>query len=397
MRSPVYCLSLLAALPFVATQAPAAEVTVGTSAELRAAAAAAVPGTTILLRPGVYEGDVWLTGLVGEARAHITIRAADPNDRPRFVGGGEGLHVSEAAYLTLADIEISGASGNGLNIDDGGKHDAPAHDIRLMRLYVSDIGPHGNRDGIKLSGVDHFFVWDCLVERWGDGGSAIDMVGCHWGEIEACTFRGGGMPDANGVQMKGGSLDVTVHRCTFIDAGSRAVNIGGSTGLQFFRPKPQGYEAKDIIVEDCAFVGGQAAVAFVGVDGAKVHHNTIYHPGRWATRILQETTAEGFVPCRNGVFRDNIIVFRSDQWAEGGVNIGPNTAPETFRFEGNLWFCEDRPEASAPSLPVPEGNGLVGVDPLLVDPENGDFTLREGSPAEGKGGRWDQEDVDVML
>ena len=40
------------------------------------------------------------------------------------------------------------------------------------------------------------------------------------------------------------------------------VNIGGSTGRAYFRPRPEGFEAKDITVEDCTFVGSGAA--FVG-------------------------------------------------------------------------------------------------------------------------------------
>ena len=94
--------------------------------------------------------------------------------------------------------------------------------------------------------------------------------------------------------------------------------------------------------------------------------NTIYDPGRWALRILQETKEPGFVPSRRGVFTDNIIVFRSDAWASGGVNIGPGTAPETFEFARNVWFCRDAPQRSKPTLPTPERDGTYGSDPQLA-------------------------------
>jgi len=67
------------------------------------------------------------------------------------------------------------------------------------------------------------------------------------------------------------------------------------------------------------------------------------------------------------------------------VNVGPGTAPDTFRFAGNVWFCEDRPDQSRPRLPTPEKDGLVGVDPQLRDPAKGDFGVKPGSPAADKG------------
>ena len=137
-------------------------------------------------------------------------------------------------------------------------------------------------------------------------------------------------------------------------------------------------------VEDNVFIGSGAPIAFVGVDGAVVRFNTIYRPVRWALRILQENRNPGFAPCRNGVFADNLIVFRSDELA-GAANIGPDTAPETFRFARNFWYCEDDPARSSPSLPTPEVDGVAGRDPLFVDAAGGDFRLKPGSPAQAVG------------
>ena len=88
---------------------------------------------------------------------------------------------------------------------------------------------------------------------------------------------------------------------------------------------------------------------------------------------------------RNGRIENNIIVFKSNQWYEGGVNIGPNTTPQTFVFSGNVWYCLDNPAKSAPRLPSREQGALIGQDPLLRNPAKHDFGLMSGSPAKGKG------------
>ncbi|MGC9317595.1 MAG: right-handed parallel beta-helix repeat-containing protein [Armatimonadota bacterium] len=378
-------LAITVALVMIACPGWGQVVTVGDSQGLREAVRDAVPGTTIMLRPGTYEGGIYLQNVQGAVDRPIIIAAEDPKSPPVIVGGGSGLQLSEAAHVELRDLVLRGASGNGLNIDDGGSFETPTHHIVLRRLTVMEVGPEGNCDGIKLSGVVDFLVEDCIVRDWGSGGSAIDMVGCHRGLIRDCLLHDQPGEASTGVQAKGGTRKVVLRGNRFVEAGARAVNIGGSTGLQYFRPEPQGYEAKDIMVEGNIFVGSNAPVAFVGVDGSTVRFNTIYRPHRWALRILQETREPGFVPSRNGVFTDNIIVFTSDGWSEGGVNIGPHTAPDTFTFARNVWYCEDRPERSAPALPTPETGALIGQDPMLLAPDEGDFSLQEGSPALARG------------
>ncbi|MBI2300995.1 MAG: right-handed parallel beta-helix repeat-containing protein [Armatimonadetes bacterium] len=369
---------------------PAAERHVATDAELRQALPTLRPGDVLLVAQGAYNGGLYVEDLRGEDGRPIVIAAADPARPPTFRGGGNGLHLVRPTHVELRDLVFEGATGNGLNLDDGGGRDGSAHHLVLRRLHVSDVGPEGNCDGIKVSGLDDFRIEECTVERWGSGGSAIDMVGCHRGLITGCLFRYRGDLAANGVQTKGGSSDVTIRRNRFEQAGSRAINLGGSTGLQFFRPPLEQdaggshAEARRITVEGNVFIGSAAPVAFVGCDGSVVRFNTIYRPGRWCLRILQETNEAGFVPCRNGEFSDNLVVFRAGELATA-VNIGPNTAPGTFRFERNAWFCEDRPERSHPDLPAAETVGVYGQDPLFRDADRGDLRLQEGSPLAGKG------------
>lgn len=353
------------------------------AASLTAALRAAKPGDVIRVAPGNYAGGISVSRVKGTATAPVKLTAADPKQPPVIEGGASGLHLSGCSHVEISHFKFTGAQANGLNLDDGGLAGS-AKGIVLRDLVVTGTGPGGNRDGIKLSGVDAFLIERCRVEAWGTGGSGIDMVGCHDGQVRHCVFErdAAGYARAmqsNGVQMKGGSARVVVQRCRFIRAGGRGVNLGGSTGVAYMRPAETDAEARGLTVEDCYFEDVMSPVAFVGVDEALVQFNTIVRPGKWAVRILQENQNTKFVPCRKGTFRDNIIVFQSGSLGEA-VNIGPGTEPASFIFAQNFWFCEDRPAETQRRirLPVKEEAGQYGTDPKL-NPATGRSTLPNGT------------------
>jgi hypothetical protein len=387
-RNPVAAVLFLVSLAIPASLA-ARTIEVRSDRDLRYALSIATPGTEIRIGTGRYRLNVYADKLQGTAEAPIVIYGANPASPPQFEG--VRWQLVRPRHLTLRDITITNAGGESLNIDDGGSADEPATDVTLERIVIRDNTPQGNRDGIKLSGLDKFRIVDCQIAGWGTGGSGIDMVGCHNGVIERCRVKGNFAADANvganGIQMKGGSSDIVVRRCSIENAGARGLNIGGSTGRAFFRPADANFEAKDITVEDCLIQGGLAAVAFVGVDGALVRHNTILFPRQQVIRILQETTEPNFVPSRNGQFERNLILFRDEELREL-CNIGSNTAPQTFRFAENYWHNPSNPERTERfvRLPVAEVKPVFGPDPqgTLKD---GVFSLAEGSPAEGYGVR----------
>jgi hypothetical protein len=368
----------------------AADVNVRDAAEFRRAVTQAVPGTRILLAPGDYAGGFSFSNLRGETNRPIVIAAADSTRPPMIKGGATGIHFTDPAFVELHHLVLVDWSGNGLNIDDGGSFDTPARGVVLRGLTVTNSGPKGNRDGIKLSGVVDFRVERCTIEGWGiGGGSGIDMVGCHRGAIASNVFRHTDNTGSTGVQCKGGTSRISIQRNRFENAGGRGVNIGGSTGLAFFRPPlaagTEQREAQEIQIEGNTFIGSSAPVAFVGVDGAVVRFNTIYRPKRWALRILQENNAPGFVPSRRGEFTDNVIVFHSSEWSEGGVNIGAHTAPQTFKFARNWWYCLDQPARSQPRLPTPENEGVYGRPVQFRDAAKGDLRVPADHPARQAG------------
>ncbi|MGE3801534.1 MAG: T9SS type A sorting domain-containing protein, partial [Candidatus Kapaibacterium sp.] len=170
----------------------------------------------------------------------------------------------------------------------------------------------------------------------------------------------------------------------FLFCGQRSINLGGSTGLEFFRPIDAPFEAADLQVYANVFVGSTAPIAYVGSVRVDVTNNTIWLPENWVIRILQETVDPNrFASCGDNIFRNNLVVVNNQRSRD--VNVGSNTRPESFLFTNNLWYNLDDPNWSGPDLPVNESNSLVSQDPLLGNPDQLDFTIPINSPAVASG------------
>ncbi|MBC7817451.1 MAG: right-handed parallel beta-helix repeat-containing protein [Planctomycetaceae bacterium] len=250
-------------------------VVVRDAASLKAALSQVTDGTTLRIAAGEYPG-----GQAIKDVTNLTIEAADPDKPPHFRGGSYAWHFSGCSGLKLRHLRVSGQSHNGLNLDDGGRADRPMKDVTLEHLDIRDIGPKGNFDGLKCSGLEDLTIHNCTVEGW--GGQAMDLVGCHRVVISECQFTGKPKhSQVSGVQCKGGSEDVTIQKCQFVNAGQRPINAGGSTGLAYFRPAGAKYEARRIIIRKNEISESLCACAFTGVDGAEFTGNTILFPEKW--------------------------------------------------------------------------------------------------------------------
>lgn len=327
--------------------------------ELRNALQQVSPGGTILIAPGQYRGGLSVDSLQGKKGMPITITGSDPSKPPVFEGGTSGIHFVRPEHVEFRHATISGARHNGLNCDDGGEYEKPSPNLTLKHLKVINCGTDGNHDGIKLSGIRNFRVERCHIEKWGEKGSGIDHVGCSQGVISDSVLIHGDFPAGSGIQAKGGSHDIKILRTRFVNAAGRSVNLGGSTGIAYFRPPNAPFEAKNLVVADCHFTGSMAPIAFVGIDGGLVRHCSLENPTRWVVRVLQESTDERFVRCRNGIFERNRITYDPNQISTL-INVGAETEPDSFLLRGNSWIQRGGNaggHGGNRSLPIPEVDG----------------------------------------
>jgi hypothetical protein len=359
------------------------------------------PGDAIRLLPGNHAAGTFIGNVAGTSNAPIWLGGAPGLARPVISGGSVAIQLSKVRFLILENIEVTGATGNGMNCDDGGEYanpDATRH-LLFRDLSFHDIGTSGNNDGLKLSGVNEYHVLDCEFARMSAGGSGIDQVGCHRGWIARCTFTDAG---GNAIQCKGGSEDIEIRWNRILNGGGRAINVGGSTGFEFFRPplstNTPNFEAKNIRVIANLFRGWDAPIAFVGTVNSLVANNTIVEPRRWILRVLQETVTSGsyaFLPCGRNQFINNLVYFDRSQISTH-ANIGPNTDAASFEFAHNLWYAFNQPNQSQPALPSTETGGIYALNPLFNNAQAGDYAVATNSPAAGKGRKLSSIKADLL-
>ena len=87
------------------------------------------------------------------------------------------------------------------------------------------------------------------------------------------------------------------------------------------------------------------------------------------------------MPSRDGVFANNIVWFERGVVSSEEINVGPNTAPETFTFLHDLYYAYDDPTQSAVDTPVAEIMAIVGEDPGFAAVDTLDVAVGTGSPA----------------
>lgn len=349
-------------------------------ADLNAAVKSVLAGDTILVHNGKYAGGQSLQNLQGTGNKWIYL-IAEKTGAVLLEGNATAMFGNDLAYVHIEGFVFAKQTDDGVNFSDGGTYVTPAHHIRFKDCTFRDIAGTGNNDLLKLSGVDDFIIQRCIFLNGAAGGSGIDMVGCHKGLITQCHFENMG---SNAAQMKGGSCEIRIERCIFKNAGERAINLGGGTGLPFFRPIDAAWEASDLKVYSNIFIGSDVPVAFVGCTRSEVVNNTIYKPGKWVFRILQENrNTVRFGKCGNNVFSNNVISL--DSKVNVVCNIGGSTLPGSFTFSNNAWFNTDNSTWAGAKLPAQEKNAILNKDPLFRNAATGDFSIIAGSPLAGSG------------
>ena len=292
------------------------EVEVRDAATLKAALAAARPGTTITLADGTYLGDTVRDGnsdepgrfhatTAGTAVAPITLRGSR---RAVLDGGGPdggyGLHLSNADHWQLDGFTVSSAS-KGIVLDRSSQ-------VSITDVRVTDIGAEGvhfrafsSDNTLARSEVDHTGL---SKPNFGEG-VYLGSAKSNWG-----TYSGGEPDASDRNQVLDNRITATGAENIDIKEGSTGGTIRGNT------------------FDGSAIAGKNSADSWIDVKG-----NDYLIQGNHGTRSL----LDGFqvhVPLegwgRGNTFVDNVLDVQAP-----GVGIWlQNTAVD----QGNVIRCSNR-------------------------------------------------------
>ncbi|KPK84769.1 MAG: hypothetical protein AMJ81_04860, partial [Phycisphaerae bacterium SM23_33] len=315
----------------------AADQTVYTVDQLRNALYAASPGDRIYVAPGDYDSRLYVDGVHGTADSLLEVVALDPNNRPVFESGTYACFtLINSSYILVDGIVGQGAgtiTGDGNNIEF-----AQSHHMILKNSHSGEITVAGNSDGVKFASSNNILMYNCTVDEWGDGGSAVDIMNNHNSLYMRNTIAYPTLPigaGANGFQSKGNyAYEAGFYKNRFEDGSSRAQKFGGSGGSS-------GWEAYDLVAMGNTFHLGEAAVSYESSTNCTFAYNTLVDPEKWVMRILD---AGGPYEAAFSHFDRNLVKYGAFYQPGGGIqNISSGTRPETFTYDENYWYDSTHP------------------------------------------------------
>lgn len=314
-----------------------------------------------------------------------------------------------AKYCTLEECEITCVGNHGVYMDEG------CTDDRILNCHIHELGA----GGIRVSGgqvgdeahtlTHHVTVENCHIENGGlryFAACGIALIHASHSEVSHCTIHDFFYSGIS-AGFVWGYTDSNTHHNRFLY--NHIYNLGKGVlsdmgGIYLLAPQA-GTLVKGNLIHDvkCKVYGGWALYTDEGSSFITVEDNVCYrtssncyHQHYGASNVLRNNVfamseapllAQSRRESRLGLILENNVFYSLGTAAMMGCT------PANISSRRNLFFnakAQDCPllDFEGTVYSFEEGKARLGTedgslvaDPLFRDPENGDFTLCEGSPA----------------
>jgi hypothetical protein len=246
-------------------------------ATIQAAVNAAAPGTTIMVKAGVYTENVKFSK-GGTASAPIVLKSADGPSKAEIKpanGGSDTIRVQAPAnHITIDGFKVYGPSSkDAVHITSSDNMTKISTGITIQNMEI--LATRG--DGVKVSQGDHIKILDNKISG-STSEQGIDLVGATHSVISGNDVSG--IATMAGIQVKGGSYDIEISHNTVHDTGKWGFLIGGVTSPSSLLPGTTDYEAKDVRMFGNEVDGSAAqAVRVMGATNVEISGNWFHDVG----------------------------------------------------------------------------------------------------------------------
>jgi len=306
-------------------------------------------------------------------------------------------------YSTSTNIFLSNITSYACHFSGIGVGGSNVSDITISNVVVYDTLAAGIRfaSGVTNSTLSNFLVHDCAMlpsddGAGGDGGGIevttdCDNIDIFCGEVynTGAGLTSSQKPDPGIAIYQSTNIDVTrvkIHNCYGGGAYYRSVTSGKSCSGNFTYNIV--YNNGDLSVTSDTVLYG---LRLGGVDGGKVTvnvYNNVFASNR--CEVVGSTGKMGMVyvgSYSNIEFKNNILKDPIGDYSyyvlTSGTSVTYTASNNCYYTTGNnnrwSWAWSDKTNLSDWQSASGETNSL-NLDPSFVDPDNGDFHLKVGSP-----------------
>lgn len=332
----------------------------GDFATIQAAVDAAESGSTIVIAPGSYRGDVEITTddliVRGVDRYRTILHGADERDT--------GILVRDAAKVTIANLTVRNFVTDGIAFVDSFRYTAKG--IEAIKNRMHGISATRSYEGVMRSSFG-----------WGSGEAAFhvrECMGCGTlidGVQARASHTGIATVNATGVTIRGSSVVGNGAGIALLSApgggspGRGALVIGnfvrGGGGPE--RPPPRSAETFGI--------PRATGIWLAGVANTVVRDNRVFDTARYG--VLVSATEDGIVPSRNEVVANTILQGDAGVlgWDGAGTDncfdLNESARPAAPPDIEERYSCANRPFTGEPYAPVQEDLAAALPDSLALE------------------------------